>query len=68
VVSTHWHSDHVVDNAVFPHDRIVGHSLTRELMLEHRHSLENSTAEGSPAFQVVSAVHHLRRSHGLVAR
>jgi cyclase len=53
VVSTHWHSDHVVDNAVFPHGRIVGHSLTRALMLEHKHSLENSTAEGSPAFQVV---------------
>ncbi|MFP6740194.1 MAG: MBL fold metallo-hydrolase, partial [Alphaproteobacteria bacterium] len=53
VVSTHWHSDHIVDNAVFRHDRIIGHSLTRELMLEHKDSLENSTAAGSPAFAVV---------------
>ena len=43
----------MVDNAVFPHDRIVGHSLTRELMLAHKDSLENSIDDGNPAFQVV---------------
>lgn len=53
VVNTHWHSDHVVDNAVFRHDRIIGHRLTREILLEHKDDLENSSKAGYPSFPVV---------------
>ncbi len=53
VVNTHWHSDHVIDNDIYRNHAIVGHSLTRELLLAHKESLENPSDEGHAAFTVV---------------
>ena len=34
VVNTHWHGDHVGGNHLYQDDTIVGHSLTRDIMLQ----------------------------------
>ncbi len=52
LVSSHWHVDHIVDNAVYANDVIVGHAHTRDVMLAKRAEFEAGHSS-YPPFKVV---------------
>lgn len=53
LVNTHWHEDHIGCNSVYSDCTIIGHRKTRELMLQHKETLEAGSREGVPPFKVV---------------
>jgi glyoxylase-like metal-dependent hydrolase (beta-lactamase superfamily II) len=53
LVITHWHLDHIRDNYIYEDDVIIGHTDTRNFMLENKEAIENGTLWGPPAFPCV---------------
>ena len=53
LVVSHWHIDHIVDNRVFEDCVIIGHSYTRDKMLEKKAILEAGEYGDYDRFKVV---------------
>lgn len=53
VLTTHWHPDHIAGNGVFADCCIIGHTETRNLMLEYKDQLESVEQRKAGAFPVV---------------
>ncbi len=53
LVSSHWHVDHVIDNAVYADSTIIGHKRTREVMLAKKKTFEAGRYGNYGAFEVV---------------
>lgn len=53
LVTSHWHWDHIGCNSTYSDCTIIGHTRTRELMLEHKSKIEKGWPVGKPAFPVI---------------
>lgn len=49
VVLSHWHLDHVAGTALFADSEIIASERTRELLSQHKESIERGELEGPPA-------------------
>jgi glyoxylase-like metal-dependent hydrolase (beta-lactamase superfamily II) len=56
VINTHYHADHSWGNCFFPGATIIGHSLTRKLLLEKGQASLDAIKKQSPDYQQVKLV------------
>ena len=65
VINTHYHADHSWGNCFFPGATIIGHTLTREIMLEKGQTSLESARRQNPTFKQIKIVApHLTFSDG----
>ena len=65
IINTHYHADHSWGNCFFPGATILGHSLTRQLMLEKGQSSLETARKQNPSFRQVKLVPpHLTFANG----
>lgn len=65
VINTHYHADHSWGNCLFPGATVVGHALSREIMLEKGQLSLESARRTNPTFKQVKIVPpHLTFSEG----
>jgi cyclase len=65
IINTHYHADHSWGNCFFPGATILGHSLTRQVMLEKgQASLEAARRQNSSFRQVKLVLPHLTFAEG----
>ena len=51
IINTHHHADHSWGNCFFPKATVIGHSLCRQLMLEHSESALAEAGKDNPLFR-----------------
>ncbi len=56
VINTHYHADHSWGNCFFPGATVIGHSRSREIMLERGQASLESARRTTPAFKQVKIV------------